>query len=204
MKKALTITPMIVLFMALGLSLARASQQGGLPALELRVQALEAKVAALISQFGSLTSEFATLKSVVSSLQKDVAMLKSAVSSLQKDVATLKSGVSILANSVLDLQGQNNWAVVDSSANVVRHNSALNVTAAKMGTGMYEVTFGNKNVTGCAYTATIGDVGKTPVAPGFITVSGGLANNLTDVQVRTFDKAGAPANSSFHLYVSCR
>ena len=94
-------------------------------------------------------------------------------------------------------------AVVDSSATVVRHSGASNVTASKMGKGTYEVTFANKNVTGCAYTATIGDVGKASVPPGFITVSGGVANNLTDVKVQAFDKDGGPADSSFHLYVSC-
>ena len=37
-------------------------------------------------------------------------------------------------------------AVVDSSATVVRHSGASNVTASKMGKGTYEVTFANKNV----------------------------------------------------------
>jgi hypothetical protein len=189
MKKALTIFPVILLFVALGLSLAGASQQGGLPALERRVQKLEGQVAALISQFGSLHNDVATLKSVVSSLQKDVATLTTVAGSLTK--------------SVLNLKGQNNWAVVDSSANVVRHSGPSNVTAARMGKGTYEVTFIKKDVTGCAYTATIGDVGSASPAPGFITVSGGVAKTLTDVQVQTFDKDGGPTDSAFHLYVSC-
>jgi hypothetical protein len=48
-------------------------------------------------------------------------------------------------------------------------------------------------LTGCAYTATIGDPGKVPSKPGFITVSGGTAvSSMDDVQVQTFDKSGAP------------
>src|SRR5580700_4118604 len=100
MKKALV----VLLFMALGLSLAVASgkhedgddsQKGGLPALERRVEKLEKQVAALISQ--------------VTSVQNDVGALKSVVASLQNDVTTLKSVVNLLVSSVLDLQGQNNW-----------------------------------------------------------------------------------------------
>jgi len=103
MKKALTALSVILLFMALGLSLAGESQKGGLPALEDRVEKLEHQMAALISKVGSL----------------------------QNDVATLKSVVSSLTNSVLNLKGQNNWAVVDSSATVVRHSGASNVTASR-------------------------------------------------------------------------
>jgi len=117
MKKALTALSVILLFMALGLSLAGESQKGGLPALEDRVEKLEHQMAALISKVGSL--------------QHDVATLKSVVSSLQHDVATLKSLVSSFTNSVLNLKGQNNWAVVDSSATVVRHSGASNVTASR-------------------------------------------------------------------------
>jgi len=188
MKKAVTILSVILLVSALSLSLAWAKHHdddddhgGGLPALERRVEKLEHQVAALFSQVGGL--------------RKDVTILNSVVSSLQDEVATI-------TKSVLNLKGQNNWAVVDSSANVVRHSGA-NVTAAKMGTGTYEVTFGRKDVTGCAYTATIGDVGKASAAPGFITVSGGVAKTLTDVQVQTFDTSGVATDSAFHLNVSC-
>ena len=181
MKKAVTILSVILLVSALSLSLAWAKHHdedddhgGGLPALERRVEKLEHQVATLF---------------------KDVAILNSVVSSLQDELATI-------TKSVLNLKGQNNWAVVDSSANVVRH-SGVNVTAVKMGTGTYEVTFGRKDVTGCAYTATIGDVGTASAAPGFITVSGGVTKTLSDVQVQTFDTSGVAADSAFHLNVSC-
>jgi hypothetical protein len=197
MKKALTIVSSILLLMGLGLSLAAASQKGGLPALELRVQALEDKLAALISHVGSAHKDIVALKIDVATLKIDIAALK-------VEDAVLKGAVNVLTNSVLDLKLQNNWAVVDSSASVVRYGGASKVTAARTGTGMYEVTVGKKDVTGCAYNATIGDVGKSSVPPGFITVSGGLANNLTDVMVRTYDKSGMAADSSFQLFVSCR
>ena len=72
-----------------------------------------------------------------------------------------------------------------------------------MGKGTYEIGFSKKDVTGCAYTATIGDVGKASVAPGFITVSGGIVKTVNDVEVQTFDKDGGPSDAAFHLYVSC-
>jgi len=188
MKKAVTILSVILLVSALSLSLAWAKHHdedddhgGGLPALERRVEKLEHQVAALFSQVGGL--------------RKDVTILNSVVSSLQDEVATI-------TKSVLNLKGQNNWAVVDSSANVVRHSGVSQVTAVRMGKGTYDVTFSKKDVTGCAYTATIGDVGTAFVAPGFITVSGG-DKTVNDVEVQTFDKDGMPADSAFHLYVSC-
>ncbi len=116
-------------------------------------------------------------------------------------VTSLQTTVSNLGSAVTDLQGQNNWAVVDSSANVVRDSGSAAITAVKGSTGTYTVTF-TKDVTGCAYTATIGDPGKAAPIPGLITVASG--NNASDVQVQTFDKTGTAADAAFQLYVSCR
>ena len=191
MKRAISIAGVILLVAALS-SLApatgnsqksgRESQKGGLPALEDRVERLEAKVALLISQ---------------------VAALKSAVTALQSAVAGLQSTVGTLQTAVTDLQGQNNWAVVSSTGTVVRHSGSALVTATKLGTGVYEVTF-SKDVSGCAYVATIGDTARAAPGPGQISVSGDVdGGNPNDVQVRTFDKTGAAADSPFHVYASC-
>lgn len=167
------------------------SQAGGLPALQRRVQKLEGQVALLISE--------------VMSLKSDGAALKSRVDSLQNAVASLQDAVANLATAVSDMQGQNNWAVVASSGNVVRHSGSSDVVGTKLGTGTYDVLFTKADVSKCAYTATIGDVGKAASAtPGFITVTGGTVGGIpNDVQVQTFDKTGAPADSAFHLHVSC-
>ncbi len=165
------------------------SQAGGLPALEDRVQKLEGEV-------GLLNTEVAALQTAVSALQSAVTAIQSAVSALQTSVGNLQT-------SVTGLQGQNNWAVVNSSGTVVRHSGSSSVTATKLGTGVYEITFA-KDVSACAYVATIGDVGHVAPSPGQITVSGDVdGNNPNDVQVQTFDKTGTAADSAFHLYVSC-
>jgi len=189
MKTAITIIFVILLVAFAGLSTLTGnatSQTGGLPALQLRVQKLEAQVATLISQVGSLQNG-------LSSTQNQVSALQNAVGSLQNTVANL-------GTEVADLNGQNNWAVVTSAGNVVRHSGNLPVTGTKMGSGTYDVQFTNTDVTKCAYVATI-----RGATPGFITVTAGIftGGTLHDVRVLTFDKTGTSADSDFHLYVSC-
>jgi uncharacterized protein YoxC len=169
------------------------SQAGGLPALERRVQKLEAQVAALISQAASIQFDVNELKSAVKILQNQL-------SALQNAVATLYNTVANLGTAVNDLKGQNNWAVVTSAGNVVRHSSNSNVTGTKPGAGTYDVAFTGTDVSKCAYVAAI-----RGATPGFITVTAGIFTGGTanEVRVQTFDKTGAPADSDFHLYVSC-
>ena len=112
---------------------------------------------------------------------------------------------------ITDLQGQNNWAVIDGTTvpatpTVVRSNPSSRVTVSLVSTGIYEVTF-TKDVSACAYTATIGSATNTVPTPGEIFVSGDVdapTANPADVFVYTFDKSGTtPTDNSFHLYVSC-
>ncbi len=199
MKKAVIVAGLTLLFLALGTLLASAqirpripstpaqSQAGGLPALNLRVQQLKAEVVQLTA--------------IVAAQQVDITALKSAVAALNTDVKSLQDAVAAIQDAVTGLKDQNNWAVVDASGTLVRHSGNSGVTAAKTVTGTYVVTFADRDVTACAYTATIGDVGKASAAAGFITVSGGT--NPTDVQVQTFDKTGVAADSPFHLHISC-
>ncbi len=204
MKKGVIVACLSLLFVVLGSSLLAGqvrgtrsnrqvqppatSQAGGLPALARRVQNLEAQVA-------DLTAKVAAQQIEITALKSDVATLKTDVKSLQDSVATIEDAVT-------DLQGQNNWAVIDSSGTVVRHSGDSGVTAAKGATGTYVVTFAEKDVSGCAYVVAVGDVGKASATPGFVTVASGA--NTTDVQVQTFDKAGVAADAPFHLYVSCK
>jgi uncharacterized protein YoxC len=199
MKKAFTIVCLVLLIIVLS-SLALAakgtSQAGGLPGVAARVAVLEGKVATLMSQVASIQTDVAALKSAVSTLQSQVSTLQNSLSSLMNTVANLGTQVS-------DLKGQNNFAVVSATGSVARHSGSDTVTATKTATGTYNVVF-KSDVSKCAYTATIGDTGNAAAStPGFVTVTAGTASAPDDVQVQTFDKTGAAADASFHLYVSC-
>jgi hypothetical protein len=152
------------------------SQAGGLPA-------LAAKVAAL--------------QTLVNTLQGDITTLQGQISTLQSEVGTLQAQVT-------DLQGQNNWAVVGSDGTVARNSGApgsvtVNHTATS---GVYEVLF-SKDVSGCAFDATLGDTGTvTPAPVGFVSVSGDLGN-ADGVIVQTYDSSLTSTDESFHVYVSC-
>jgi hypothetical protein len=104
------------------------------------------------------------------------------------------------------LQGQNNWAVVSGAGVVVRSSSVPGpVTVEHTAlSGIYEVNF-NKDVSGCAYEATVGDTASAVPAQGQISVSGDVnADSTGDVYVQTFDKTGVtPTDSPFHLTVTC-
>jgi hypothetical protein len=93
------------------------------------------------------------------------------------------------------------WAVVNTNGNLVR-DFGVNA-AARVGLGLYRVIF-NRNVTGCAYTATIGLAGRAGNPPsGEISVSG-IHNNPNGVLVATYTSTGANADRPFHLAVHCR
>ena len=70
-----------------------------------------------------------------------------------------KGGLPALVDRVELDEGQNNWAVIDGTTvpatpTVARSNPS-GVTVTLVSTGVYDVTF-TKDVSACAYTATIG------------------------------------------------
>jgi len=67
------------------------------------------------------------------------------------------------------------------------------------GSGRYTFTF-ERDVSACAYTASIGTIDGTATEPGLATV-----RNTTDGQVvvQTTDVAGNPKDLPFHLIVAC-
>lgn len=68
--------------------------------------------------------------------------------------------------------------------------------------GGYEVIF-NRDVTACAYVATVGNVGGGTPAARFPAVASRDAQ-ANGVYVRMWDAAGAlQQDSAFHLVVSC-
>jgi hypothetical protein len=119
-----------------------------------------------------------------------------------------KGGLPALEDRVELDEGQNNWAVIDGTTvpatpTVARSNPS-GVTVTLVSTGVYDVTF-TKDVSACAYTATIGSATNAVPTTGEIFVSGDTdATKVDDVFVYTFDNTGAtPTDNSFHLYVSC-
>ena len=118
--------------------------------------------------------------------------------------ASQAGGLPALAKKVKDLQGQNNWAVVEGdNGNVVRQfSSAGPITGSHtIGTGLYAVTF-SKDVSGCAFVATLGSVSTNAPTIGMIGVTAD-SGDPNSVVVQTTDKTGTLADASFHLYVSC-
>ena len=86
------------------------------------------------------------------------------------------------------------WAVVASGATLGRNNGATGVTGD--GNGEYQVTFA-KDVSQCAYQATIGhDDASDPPAGEIGVAQGSTVNN---VKVVTRDSDGTRANREFHV-----
>jgi hypothetical protein len=69
------------------------------------------------------------------------------------------------------------------------------------GTGAWEVTFG-RDVSRCAYLATVGDAGTQSVSPpGLVFTASG--SDRTSVRVDARNLAGAAADLPTHLRVVC-
>jgi hypothetical protein len=93
---------------------------------------------------------------------------------------------------------QSFYAVVRSNGTLARGFEA--VSAASLGTGIYQVIFAH-DITGSAYLGTLGldtDSGESPA--GEIAVVGRF-DAPNGVFVQTFDAAGNPADRGFHLAV---
>ena len=115
-------------------------------------------------------------------------------------VKTVEAQVLALQAQVAALHNQD-FAVVAADGTLARGSSSV-VSSAPLFAGAYEVIF-NKDVSGCAFVATIGTTINGGVAtPGEISVAG-RTGNVDGVFVSTQDSAGANANNSFHLSVSC-
>jgi hypothetical protein len=92
------------------------------------------------------------------------------------------------------------WAVVNSDGTVAR--SYRTTSAAKLGTGAYEVVFA-QDVTGCAYNLTPGLSATSGTPPvGGVSVTGRSANP-NGIFVTTFNSSGTYTDSGFHVRVKC-
>jgi hypothetical protein len=90
------------------------------------------------------------------------------------------------------------WAVVRSGGALERQSGATDVD--RTGEGRYEVTF-NRDVSDCAYVATIGNPTTGTPSAGEIGVS--QSNDTNAVLVRTRDSDGTFTDRAFHLALHC-
>jgi hypothetical protein len=91
------------------------------------------------------------------------------------------------------------WAVVDDAGVLSRKSGAT--ASSKPATGEYEVVF-SRDVTACAYSATIGAPDATEPAAGEIGASR-RSGNANAVSVVTRTSTGVKADRAFHLTVNC-
>jgi hypothetical protein len=96
-------------------------------------------------------------------------------------------------------QGLGHHAVVTAGGLLARGRGVT--SAARSATGRYQVIF-DRDVRGCAYLASLGDVGAANPPLGQVSTSA-LVSNVNGVAVRTTTSNGNNANRAFHLAVSC-
>jgi hypothetical protein len=95
---------------------------------------------------------------------------------------------------------QTKFAVVNANGITARGRGV--VSSQSLGTGFYEVIF-NRNVTRCAYVATVGSSATSGTEPtGEMTVVG-RAGNVNGVFLTSTDSTGAAADRGFHLQILC-
>ena len=93
----------------------------------------------------------------------------------------------------------NLWAVVEANATLSRGSNVVSVAATP--SFGYGVTF-NRNVSQCAFVATVGNSGAGNPASRFAAVAS-LSTDPNGVFVRVFDDTGTDVNHAFHLIVQC-
>jgi hypothetical protein len=92
------------------------------------------------------------------------------------------------------------WVVARADGSVVRSSGLTGLL--RTSPGKYEVLF-RRDVSGCAYTATVGDPGNQRVNNrGLVFTAGGHQSNA-GVYVETKNLAGGLADYPFHLAVDC-
>lgn len=107
--------------------------------------------------------------------------------------------VADVAGYYKELDNKLLFAVVEANGDLDRSDGVTN--AQWLATGEYNIQF-ERDVSMCAFTASTGSIGSNTPPAEFATVYGqpGLPQG---VRVKTFDHAGADADSSFHLLILC-
>jgi hypothetical protein len=115
----------------------------------------------------------------------------------EESLATSKLDASKL-DPVPTADGLTHHVVVASNGDTVRGRGVTSTLLA--GTGTY-LAFFDRDVSGCVYSATVGE--QSPATPAIGQVSVATSGDANGVVVATRDGAGNPADRSFHLTVSC-
>ncbi len=90
------------------------------------------------------------------------------------------------------------FAVINANGSVARGKGEA--AATRVSAGYYRIGF-YRNITGCAYVATVGGV-AAEVVTGIANVTRTTGSN-SNISVRTFTLNGTAADRSFHLYIDC-
>jgi hypothetical protein len=107
--------------------------------------------------------------------------------------------VDDLSSEQIVAQARPLWAVVTGAGAVARTYGATGAT--RLDAGDYQVAF-NRDVTNCAYTATLGSSDTAIPDAGEVGVAQ-RAGNAQAVRVVTRDSSGTGADRAFHVTVSC-
>jgi hypothetical protein len=107
--------------------------------------------------------------------------------------------VDDLSSEEIVAQARPLWAVVGSDGTLTRRNGAS--SSSRLSTGEYQVVF-SRNVSGCAFDATIGSTDTAEPPAGEIGVAQRVAN-ANGISVVTRNSAGTKADRPFHVSVDC-
>jgi len=112
-------------------------------------------------------------------------------------------GGSIKESTLGPVQALAHQAVVTGVGVLARGRGVS--SAVRTGAGRYTVVF-DRDVRGCVYVATVGDVSAAGPGTGTASVGSNPTNvNAVDVRTVTYNAGGNPVdeNRAFHLLVSC-
>ncbi len=113
-------------------------------------------------------------------------------------------GGDVVKESTLGpVQALAHQAVVTGAGVLARGRGVSSVV--RTGAGRYQVVF-DRDVRGCVYNATVGDVSAAGPGTGTASVASNAANaNAVNVRTVTYNAGGNPVdeNRPFHLLVSC-
>jgi hypothetical protein len=93
------------------------------------------------------------------------------------------------------------WAVARANGTLVRGKGVTEVRNDAGFPGFFTVTF-NRNVAGCAYSATLGDGLPGEIAV-FRKTSGSIVHTPQQIGVGTYNSSGTGTDKPFHLVVNC-
>jgi hypothetical protein len=112
-------------------------------------------------------------------------------------------GGSIKESTLGPVQALAHQAVVTGAGVLARGRGVTSVV--RTAAGRYQIAF-DRDVRGCVYVATVGDVGAAGPGTGTASVASNPANAMAiDVRTVTYNAGGNPVdeNRPFHLLVSC-